>query len=68
MCAAAAARARTTPAAAAVAATATAMSAASSCNSYEARLGLFVEDMEGRQTDVCDFLFAKKDSPRAVLQ
>jgi hypothetical protein len=54
----------TTTMAAPPAAAATAVPAASRRNSYalaEARLGLPIEHMKGRQTDVRDFLLAEKD-------
>jgi hypothetical protein len=57
----------TSTATAAVAATATAVPA-SRRNSCKASLAFFVEDVEGRQTHVCDFLLAEKDWPPVVLQ
>jgi len=59
----------TTPAATAMATAA--VPAASRCNSYalaQAGLGFFIEDVEGGQADVGDFLLAEKNSPCVVLR
>jgi hypothetical protein len=61
----------TTRMSATAATTAAVTAAASTGNSYamdKPRPVFSIEDVEGRETDVGDFLFAQKDAPSVVLQ